>query len=421
MSDTKKHFFRASTLFTLLALGISLSGCTNPLLPKVKESSVKILKNAIEVEFTQLTREFDQLAQKGDLGLCAPLLFGVARFAVYQAVEEQRTATMAQLTRFIMRARTAIKRAEEKMQRKQCVDTDADGLTDIVEFRKYKTKPDNPDTDGDKVSDSLEVRRYRTNPLKADTDGDLLDDGDEISRGLNPLLVDSDGDGFIDGIEIAHRSDARDPCSQPLDAQNLDRMRECGPKQIHAKPAQVQSPQKRTRAPAKTKPILKGKRSLEAGKPITRPSPKPPEERTRNIKKTNSEKKTPKPALNGNGSHPAQKAQAIRSRRASVVTTTAKEPQKEIPHTKRNPPPSKPQDTNQQIVKKVNTEGVKIKSNPEESPSRAPITASLMDNSEKTETPATVPSKSVSLKPAKKKMFPSTPENFPSTIFLRLW
>lgn len=422
MSDTKKHFFRYSTLFALLALGINLSGCADSFPPKVKESSVKILKNAIEVEFTQLTREFDQLDQKGDLGLCAPLLFGVARYAVYQAVEEKRTATMAQLTRFIMRARAAIKRAEEKMEHKKCVDTDSDGLTDIAEYRKYKTKPDNPDTDGDNISDSLEVRRYRTNPLKADTDGDLLDDGDEISRGLNPLLADSDGDGFIDGIEIAHRSNARDPCSQPLDAQNLDRMRECGPKQIHVKPVQVQSPQKRTPAPEpKTKQNPAPKRIIKAQKPKTRPSPKPPAARIRNIKKANFEKKTPKPALNGNGSHPAQKNQAIRSRRASVVTTATKEPQKEITHEKRNHLPAKPQDSNQQIVKKVNTEGVKIKSNPEESPSRAPVTSSLMDNSQKTENPTTLPSKPVSPKPAKKKMFPSTPENFPSAIFLRLW
>ena len=415
MSDTKKHFFRSSTLFTLLALGISLSGCADPFLPKVKESSVKILKNAIEVEFAQLTREFDQLDQKGDLGLCAPLLFGVARYAVYQAVEEKRTATMAQLTRFIMRARRAIKRAEEKMQRKQCVDTDADGLTDIAEFRKYKTKPDNPDTDGDKVSDSLEIRRYRTNPLKADTDGDLLDDGDEISRGLNPLLADSDGDGFIDGIEVAHKSNARDVCSQPLDAQNLDRLRGCGQKRIHIKPVQVQTPRKRTRAPAKTKPILKGKRSLEAGKPKTRHSPKPPEEKTRNAKKTNSEKKTPKPALNGNGSHPAQKAQAIRSHRASVVTTAAKEPQKEITHGKRNHLPSKPQDANHHIAKQANPEGVQAKTNSRESPVQAPVAAFLMENQ------ATVPSTLESPRPAKKKSFPAASENFPSAIFLRLW
>lgn len=422
MSDTKTHLFKFISLSILFAFGISLSGCADSLLPKVKESSVKILKNAIEVEFTQLTRGFDQLDQTGDLGLCAPVLFGVARYAVYQAVEEKRSATMAQLTRFIMRARAAIKRAEEKMQQKKCVDTDGDGLTDIAEFRKYKTKPDNPDTDGDKVSDSLEIRRYRTNPLKADTDGDLLDDGDEISRGLNPLLADSDGDGFIDGIEIAHRSNARDPCSQPLDAQNLDRMRECGPNQIHAKPVQVQSPQQRTPAPEpKIKRFAREKRRPKAVKPKTRPSPKPPAARIRNIEKANFEKKKPKSALDRNGSHPAKKNQAIRTRQANAAIPAAKEPLKEITHTKRNHLPAKPQDTNQHIAKKMNTEGVKIKSNPGESPSRASVTASLVDNSEKTENPTTVPSKPVSPKPAKKKVFPSTPENFPSAIFLRLW
>ncbi len=416
MSDAKTHLFKFISLSALFAFGISMSGCADSLLPKVKESSVKILKNAIEVEFTQLTREFDRLDQKGDLGLCAPLLFGVARYAVYQTVEEKRTATMAQLTRFIMRARAAIKRAEEKMQRKQCVDTDADGLTDIAEFRKYKTKPDNPDTDGDKVSDSLEVRRYRTNPLKADTDSDLLDDGDEISRGLNPLLADSDGDGFIDGIEIAHRSNARDPCSQPLDAQNLDRMRKCGPNQIHAKPAQVQSPQKRTSAPEpKTKRFAREKRRPKAIKPKTRPSPKPPEERIRNIEKANFEKKKSKPALNRNGSHPAKKNQAIRTRQASVVTTTAKEPQKEITYKKRNHLPSKPQDVNRHIAKKSNPVGAQTKTNSKEPPIQAPVAAFLMENH------ATAPSTLKSPRPAKKKSFPAASENFPSAIFLRLW
>ena len=140
MYDAKKHLFRLIPLFTIFAIGISLSGCSDAFLPKVKTGSVKILKNAIEVEFTQLTREFGQLDLKGDLGLCDPVLFGVARFAVYQAVEEKRTATMAQLTRFIMRARAAIRRAKEKMQKKQCIDQDGDGLTDITEYRKYKTK-----------------------------------------------------------------------------------------------------------------------------------------------------------------------------------------------------------------------------------------------------------------------------------------
>ena len=182
----KKQLFKMISLFAISAIGISLVGCADSFAPKVNADSVKILKNAIEVEFTQLTREFDTLSQKGELGLCAPVLFGVARFAVYQAVEEKRTATMAQLTRFIMRARAAIAQAQEKMENKQCVDQDGDGLTDLAEYRIHNTKPDNADTDGDKVSDALEIRRYRTDPLKADTDDDLLDDGDEISRGLKP-------------------------------------------------------------------------------------------------------------------------------------------------------------------------------------------------------------------------------------------
>ncbi len=422
LSDAKKHLFRLTTLFTLLALGISLSGCADSLHPKVNESSVKILKNAIEVEFTQLTGEFDQLDQKGDLGLCAPLLFGVARYAVYQAVEEKRTATMAQLTRFIMRARSAIMHAEEKMLKKQCVDTDGDGLTDLTEYRKHKTKPDNSDTDGDKISDAEEIRRYRTNPLKADTDGDLLDDGDEISRGLSPLLADSDGDGFIDGLEIAHGSNARDACSQPLDAQNLDSLRECKPKQNHAKPVQVQIQKKRTPASTpKKKQFPREKRRHEAEKPKTKPSLKPQEKRTRIIEKANIEKKKSKPALYHNGSQPAQKAQAIRTRQASVATPADKESQNEITNAKRNHLPVKTQNTNQHIVKKVNAEGAQTKSSPEDSPIQAPVAVYLMENPAKTENPATarrIPEPPV---PAKKKSSPSASENFPSAIFLRLW
>lgn len=422
MSDAKWHVFRLSMLFTLLAFGISLAGCADSLLPKVKKSSVKILKNAIEVEFTQLTREFDQLDQKGDLGLCAPLLFGVARYAVYQAVEEKRTATMAQLTRFIMRARSAIKRAEEKLQNKQCVDTDGDGLTNLTEYRKYKTKPDNADTDEDNVSDFLEIRRYRTNPLKADTDGDLLDDGDEISRGLNPLLADSDGDGFIDGIEVAQGSNARDACSQPLDAQNLDRLRECGPKHIHAKPAQIETPQQRIPAPApKTKPVPKEKRRIEAVKPKTKPSPMLPEVRTRKIEKTNFETKKPKPALNNNGSHPAHKTKAVRTHRVSVEIPVAKEPQKEVTNANKKHLPPKPHDATQHNVKKVNHEGVQRKTNPEESPIQEPLAVSLMENPPKKESAETAPPTLEPPMPAKKKSLPHASKNFPSAIYLRLW
>ena len=414
--------FRLIPLFTIFAIGISLSGCSDAFLPKVKTGSVKILKNAIEVEFTQLTREFGQLDLKGDLGLCDPVLFGVARFAVYQAVEEKRTATMAQLTRFIMRARAAIKRAEEKIQKKQCVDTDGDGLTDLTEYRKYKTKPDNADTDGDKVSDSLEVRRYRTDPLKADTDGDLLDDGDEISRGLNPLLADSDGDGFIDGIEIAHNSNARDACSQPLDAQRLDRLRECKPKKIHIKRNRVQTPQKQTPKPApKAKRTPDKKRKLKAQEPKMIPSAKSAERWAPNIKKANFNEKKPKQTPNHNGSHPEQKVQATQTRRADAAISSGQEPQMEITHEKQNALTTTRNQTNQRLAKKINHEEKQTKTSPEESPIHTPMAASLLENPEKIESPPVVPPETKSSQPSKKKSSPHTTQDFPSTIFLRLW
>ena len=313
-----------------------------------------------------MTREFGQLDLKGDLGLCDPVLFGVARFAVYQAVEEKRTATMAQLTRFIMRARAAIRRAEEKIQKKQCVDTDGDGLTDLTEYRKYKTKPDNADTDGDKVSDSLEVRRYRTNPLKADTDGDLLDDGDEISRGLNPLLADSDGDGFIDGIEIAHNSNARDACSQPLDAQRLDRLRECKGKKIHIKRNRVQTPQKQTPKPTlKVKQSPKKKRRFKAQEPKMIPSSKSAERWAPNIKKANFNEKKSKQTPNHNGSHPEQKVQATQTRRADAAISSGQEPQMEITHEKQNALTTTRTQTNQRLAKKNKSRGETNKAKPQ--------------------------------------------------------
>ncbi|MDE0330472.1 MAG: hypothetical protein OXL41_01255 [Nitrospinae bacterium] len=427
MPDAKKHLLKLISLFVISVMGIGLSGCADSLLPRVKPSTVKILKTAIETEFSQLTSEFDRLDQKGDLGLCAPLLFGVARYAVYQAVEEKRTATMAQLTRFIMRARTAIKRAEEKMQNKECVDTDGDGLTDLTEYRKYKTKPDNADTDGDKVSDSLEIRRYRTNPLKADTDGDLLDDGDEISHGLNPLLADSDGDGFIDGVEIAHGSNARDACSQPLDAQNLDRLRDCGRNRIQAIPAQVQTPKERTPSPAsKTKQIPDKKRITKTPEPKAKPSPPAHGERPQKIEKAKSVPEKPKPPPTRNGAHPERKIQAtqVRKTKATVSPSNAANNgsvlhQANANHTK-TPVKEPPQATRHEKLE-ANLQESPTRANREEQQTHAPPGVSLAQNPENTEKPGEAPPVLQSSEPAKKKTFPPASENFPSAIFLRLW
>ncbi len=329
---------------------------------------------------------------------------------------------MAQLTRFIMRARTAIRRAKEKMQKNQCVDTDGDGLTDITEYRKYKTKPDNADTDGDKVSDALEVRRYRTDPLKADTDGDLLDDGDEISRGLNPLLADSDGDGFIDGIEIAHNSNARDACSQPLDAQRLDRLRECRGKKIHIKRNRVQTPQKQTPKPTpKAKQNPKKKRRFKAQEPKMIPSSKSAERWAPNIKKANFNEKKPKQTPNHNGSHPEQKTKTTQTHQASVAVSSDQKPQKETVPNQKNPLITKREETNQQMVRKANPVGKQTKTSPEESPIHTPMAASLLENPEKIESPPVVPPETKSSQPSKKKSSPHATQDFPSTIFLRLW
>ena len=427
MSVAKKRFSRLTPLGTLLAFGVSLSGCADSLHPKVKEGPIKILKSAIEVEFNELTREFDRLDQKGDLEFCAPLHFGVARFAVYQAVEEKRTATMAQLTRFIMRARTAINRAEEKMEKKQCVDQDGDGLTDLAEYRKYKTKPDNADTDGDKVSDALEVRRYRTDPLKTDTDGDLLDDGDEISRGLNPLLADSDGDGFIDGVEIAHGSNARDACSQPLNAQYIDRPRECGPKRTHAIPAQAHTPEERTPAFApKTKQIPDQKRITTTPKSKTKPTSPAPRNRPRKIEKAEFGPDKQKPPLTRNGTNPERKIQATRTRKDNSEISSDNAAQNGSALHQANANHTKtlikePSQAGRHETVKANFQENPTKANREEPQIHDPLGVSLAQNPEKPEKPVEAPSIPQSPEPAKKKKFPPANEEFPSAIFLRLW
>jgi outer membrane protein OmpA-like peptidoglycan-associated protein len=82
-------------------------------------------------------------------------------------------------------------------------DTDADGLKDGEEVRRYKTNPLQTDTDGDGIPDGEEVMKYKTDPAKSDTDGDGLNDGDEILKyHTDPLKLDTDGDGLTDGDEV---------------------------------------------------------------------------------------------------------------------------------------------------------------------------------------------------------------------------
>ena len=100
------------------------------------------------------------------------------------------------------------------------VDTDGDGLPDIVEtsgFRDglgnwYTTDPENPDTDGDGLTDGEEAGvlmdidgkiyfNVVSDPTEVDGDNDFLDDPDEYLLGTDPFNPDTDGDGILDGLD----------------------------------------------------------------------------------------------------------------------------------------------------------------------------------------------------------------------------
>ena len=453
MTGAKKQSCGWRALIALFAVGAGLAGCADALLPKVKARSARILKNAIQVEFENLTGEFDKLDRKGDLALCAPMRFGVARFAVYQAVEERRAAGMAQMTRFLTRARAAIGRAQEKMRKGRCVDSDGDGLTDIAEYRRYRTKADSADTDGDGLSDGLEIRRYRTNPLKADTDADLLDDGVEISRGFSPILADSDGDGFIDGIEVAHGANPRDACSQPLDAQRLDRRRECRPKRVQGERSRTRARKKRFPEPAvEAAPVPDEKRRRKARKPKTRPpSPKASGERARSPGKAQRNRKERKPTPERHPSRHGQKIQTARTRRTSETAPSREKPRKaavrngNAPAVKRNAAERKaasqpaPATRNAEPAKKrlpqkpptpASRRSIAASSpgltSPEQPQAPAPAAVSLAQRPPEAEKPGPALPKNgmpgpANAKPAKKASFGDDAPGFPSMIFLRLW
>jgi thrombospondin type 3 repeat protein len=59
------------------------------------------------------------------------------------------------------------------------------------------------DSDNDGISDMIEISIFKTNPLNADTDNDGLDDVDEEKIGTDPLDPDTDNDGLFDGEEIS--------------------------------------------------------------------------------------------------------------------------------------------------------------------------------------------------------------------------
>ena len=100
------------------------------------------------------------------------------------------------------------------------VDTDGDGLTDGTEFNTTKTDPLKADTDGDGLTDGTEVNTTKTDPLKADTDADGLTDGTEVNTTkTDPLKADTDGDGLTDGVEV--NTSKTDPLKADTDGDTL--------------------------------------------------------------------------------------------------------------------------------------------------------------------------------------------------------
>jgi lysophospholipase L1-like esterase len=59
-------------------------------------------------------------------------------------------------------------------------DADADGVFDLFERAKFRTKLKVADTDGDGLLDGEEIFVYKTSPLTIDSDGDGISDFDEV-------------------------------------------------------------------------------------------------------------------------------------------------------------------------------------------------------------------------------------------------
>ena len=60
------------------------------------------------------------------------------------------------------------------------LDSDGDGLPDVIELGEWRSDPENPDTDGDGLIDGDEVNLYDSSPVEPDTDFDGLSDYDEV-------------------------------------------------------------------------------------------------------------------------------------------------------------------------------------------------------------------------------------------------
>ncbi len=96
------------------------------------------------------------------------------------------------------------------------VDSDGDGLSDVLETNTYGTNPNVADSDGDGIPDGQEVALWGQN-WNADIDGDGI---------ANLLDRDADGDGFADGEELSKGSLPGDkntkPAALPMEAGEVE-------------------------------------------------------------------------------------------------------------------------------------------------------------------------------------------------------
>ena len=68
------------------------------------------------------------------------------------------------------------------------LDSDGDGIPDVVEERVYGTNPNKADSSGDGISDWEKVYRYGLNPRVQDTAGDGISDDEKILSGADPRV-----------------------------------------------------------------------------------------------------------------------------------------------------------------------------------------------------------------------------------------
>ena len=68
------------------------------------------------------------------------------------------------------------------------LDSDGDGIPDVMEEMVYGTNPNKADSSGDGISDWEKVYRYSLNPRVQDTAGDGISDDEKIASGTDPRV-----------------------------------------------------------------------------------------------------------------------------------------------------------------------------------------------------------------------------------------